>query len=220
MGVGLQALTDKRRRTSFSHVTTDAYPPAAADPPGRGGARSEGTRIAILKAAREEFALHGYERTTIRAVAAQAKIDPSMVMRYFGSKAGLFSAASTMNLRTVDLGSVPVRRRGEAFVRSFVERWERGSSSDALVILLRTAATDETVAQQLQSTLEELVTAPIAALGDLHASTRGSLIASQMLGVALCRYVVHLEPIATMPVDDLVDAVAPTIQRYLTQALG
>ena len=76
-----------------------------------------------LEAARAIFATRGYERTTIRAVAAQADIDPSMVMRYFESKAGLFAAAASA-IRVSDLGSVPARRRGELLVRHFVDRWE------------------------------------------------------------------------------------------------
>ena len=94
---------------------------------GGGGPRSEGTRRTILEAARATFATRGYEQTTIRAVAAQAGIDPSMVMRYFGSKAGLFTAASTMDLHPPDLRSVPARRRGEHLVRHFVDRWESSS---------------------------------------------------------------------------------------------
>src|ERR1700734_2791698 len=91
---------------------------------GTGGPRSEGTRRAILGAARATFAARGYEQTTIRAVAAQAGVDASMVMRYFGSKAGLFTAAVTMDLDIPDLRSVPADGRGELLVRLFVPRWE------------------------------------------------------------------------------------------------
>src|ERR1700722_1692021 len=80
---------------------------------GTGGPRSEGTRRAILGAARATFAARGYEGTTIRAVAARAEVDGSMVMRYFGSKAGVFAAAVTVDLRVADLRSVPARDRGE-----------------------------------------------------------------------------------------------------------
>src|ERR1700728_1870669 len=87
---------------------------------GTGGPRSEGTRRAILGAARATFAARGDEGTTIRAVAARAEVDGSMVMRYFGSKAGLFAAAVTMDLRVPDLRSVPARGRGELLVRHFI----------------------------------------------------------------------------------------------------
>ena len=77
--------------------------------------------------ARSAFAARGYELTTIRAVAAQAGIDASMVMRYFGSKAGLFTAAATMDLQIPDLTATPAARRGELLVRHLVERWEDGT---------------------------------------------------------------------------------------------
>src|SRR6266700_2018867 len=114
--------------------------------PGAGGPRSEGTRRTILAAARATFAARGYEQTTIRAVAAQAGIDASMVMRYFGSKAGLFTAASTAELQVPDLRAVPAGERGELLVRVFVDRWEDAARDDELILLLRTAVTSEAVA--------------------------------------------------------------------------
>ncbi|HEY3775774.1 MAG TPA: TetR family transcriptional regulator [Solirubrobacteraceae bacterium] len=185
--------------------------------PGVGGPRSEGTRRTILEAARATFATRGYEQTTIRAVAAQADIDPSMVMRYFGSKAGLFTAASTMDLHPPDLRSVPVRRRGEHIVRHFVDRWESAATDETLVFMMRTAVTNEAVAAQMQATFDELIIVPIAALGDDDAGERAALIGSQMLGLVLCRYVLRLEPFASLPIEDVVARIAPTIQRYLTQ---
>src|ERR1700733_3666733 len=105
--------------------------------PGTGGPRSEGARRAILGAARTTFAARGYEQTTIRAVATQAGVDASMVMRYFGSKAGLFTAAVTMDLDIPDLRSVPASGRGELLVRHFVSRWEDPVHDDELIALLR-----------------------------------------------------------------------------------
>lgn len=183
--------------------------------PGSGGPRSEPTRRTILEAARQAFAARGYEQTTIRAVAAQAGIDASMVMRYFGSKAGLFAAASATDLQVPDLRPVPPADRGEFIVRQFVERWERNPGDDTLVFLLRTAVTNDAVAEQLQATFNELVTHPIAALGQDHAERRGALIGTQLLGLALCRYVLHLEPIASTDTEDVIAGVAPAVQLHL-----
>jgi AcrR family transcriptional regulator len=183
---------------------------------GTGGPRSEGTRRAILGAARATFAARGYEQTTIRAVAALAGVDASMVMRYFRSKAGLFMAAVTMDLQVPDLRSVSPSRRGELLVRHFVNRWEDPDHDDELVALLRTGVTSETVARQLQAVVSQLVTEPIAALGDQQAAERGTLIAAQLLGLALCRYVLRFEPLASLPAEDVVAVVAPSVQRYLT----
>jgi AcrR family transcriptional regulator len=201
--------------TDSSHAT-----PASArqdDPvPGTGGPRSEGTRRAILGAARAMFAERGYEQTTIRAVAAQAGFDASMVMRYFKSKAGLFTAAITTNLQVPDLGSVPASRRGELLARYFVSRWEDPAHDDEMIALIRTGVTSETVAGQLQAVVGQLLTEPIAALGDERAPERATLIAAQLLGLGLCRYILRFEPLASLPADDVVAAVAPSVQRYLT----
>jgi AcrR family transcriptional regulator len=188
----------------------------ASPVPGSGGPRSERTRRAILGAARAMFAARGYEGTTIRAVAAGADVDAAMVMRYFRSKAGLFTAAVTMDLQAPDLGSVPASRRGELLVRHFIGRWEDPARDDEMIALMRTAATSETVAEQLHGVLGQLITKPIADLGDEHAAERGTFIAAQLLGMALCRYILRLEPLASLPSDDVVAAVAPSVQRYLT----
>ena len=182
---------------------------------GAGGPRSEPTRRTILEAARKTFAARGYERTTIRAVAAEAGIDPSMVMRYFGSKAGLFAAASTRNLEIPDLRRIPRAERGQFLVRHFVERWEQSPGHDTLVFLLRTAVTNDAVAGQLQANLNDLITLPLAAAGQDHAERRGSLIATQLLGLALCRYVLHLEPVASIGAEQIVADIAPVVQFYL-----
>ena len=193
---------------------------AARDVPGTGGPRSAGTRRAILAAARPAFAARGYEQTTIRAVAAAAGIDASMVMRYYGSKAGLFAAAATADLQVPDLRAVPAERWGEVLVRYLVERWEDTSRDDELILLLRTAVTSEAVAAQLQSVLTRLVTEPIAVLyggaADGRAAERSAYIGAQLLGLALCRYILRQEPLASLPAADVVAAVAPSVQRYLS----
>jgi AcrR family transcriptional regulator len=187
---------------------------------GVGGPRSEATRRAILDAARAIFASHGYEQTTIRAVAAEAGIDASMVMRYFGSKAGLFAAAASVNLEPPDLGSVPARRRGELLVRHFVDRWECNPSAASLVLQLRAGVTDDAVAEQVQTNFRRLIVAPVAALGDPDADRRSALIATQLLGLAVSRYILRNEPLASMPIEEVVANISPTIQRYLTQPIA
>jgi AcrR family transcriptional regulator len=191
--------------------------PDGGDVLGVGGPRSEGTRRTILHAARDIFATRGYEQTTVRAVAAQAGIDASMVMRYFGSKAGLFTAAATMSLEPPDLRPVPAGRRGELLVRHFVSRWEDDLGGDSTFILMRTAVTDPAVAAKMQATFDKLILGPVAALGLDDAARRAALIATQLLGLALCRYMLRLEPLASMPLDEVVFPVARTVQAYLTE---
>ena len=184
--------------------------------PGNGGPRSAATRRAILEAARSAFAAHGYDQATIRSIASTAGVDPSMVMRYFGSKAGLFTAAATTTLQAPDLSVVPVPRRGEALVRHLVERWEDAASQEELMLLLRTAATSEAVAAQLQLVLQHNIIGPVAATGAAGADERGAFIATQLLGLALCRYILRQEPLASLSVAHVVATIAPSVQRYLT----
>ncbi|HUN32480.1 MAG TPA: TetR family transcriptional regulator [Trebonia sp.] len=199
-----------------SRAAAPAAPQASAVP-GTGGPRSEGTRRAILSAARTMFAAQGYELATIRAVAARAGVDASMVMRYFGSKAGLFAAAITLDLEVPNLRAAPASRRGELLVRVFLSRWEDPTRDEEMIAMLRTAVTSESVAGQLQAIVSQLLIEPIAELGDQQAAERGTLIASQLLGLGLCRYILRFEPLASLPADDVVAAVAPSVQRYLTE---
>ena len=85
--------------------------------------RSDATRAGILRAARARFASDGYQKATIRAIAADAAIDPSMVMRYYGNKSQLFAAAVDIDLRLPEIGSLPPERLGESLVRHFLHRW-------------------------------------------------------------------------------------------------
>jgi AcrR family transcriptional regulator len=181
--------------------------------------RSEETRNAILTAARRRFADDGYERATIRAIAADAGIDPSMVMRYYGSKDGLFAAAVDVALRLPALDDLPAGRRGETLVRHFLSLWEGGRTSDVLTVLLRSAVTNEAAADRMRSVFATQVGAVIGPATE-DGPARAALVASQLLGVALCRYVVRLPEIVALDADALVAALAPTVQRYLTEPLG
>src|SRR5690349_9826613 len=93
--------------------------------------RSHDTRARILAAARPLFAEEGYEATTIRAIAAAAKADPALVVRYFGGKEGLFAEAAAFDLRIPDVASIPREALGEALVRHFLARWEGDPADDA-----------------------------------------------------------------------------------------
>ncbi len=179
--------------------------------------RSDATRSGILAAARVRFAADGYERATIRAVAADARIDPSMVMRYFGSKEGLFAAAAEFDLQLPDLASLPRASIGEAVIRHFLRLWDSG---DELQLLLRTGATNASAAERMQQIFAEQLVPGIAAIQPAgtpkaEIADRAGLAASQVLGVAMCRYVLRLPPMASMAPATMVSWLAPTLQRYL-----
>src|SRR5437764_15431836 len=105
--------------------------------------RSDATRAGILAAARGRFATDGYEKATIRAIAADAGIDPSMVMRYYGSKDGLFAAAVDIDLGLPDLGAASPGAAGELLIRRFLTIWEQPPGNELLLTLLRSAVTDD-----------------------------------------------------------------------------
>ncbi|MGK5675924.1 TetR family transcriptional regulator [Micromonospora sp. URMC 106] len=176
--------------------------------------RSDATRAAILRAARERFAADGYDRATIRAIAADARIDPSMVMRYYGSKEGLFAAAAEFDLRLPELTGVPAGRLGELLVRHFVDRWE---GDETMVALLRTAATNPAAAERMRDIFAGQLAAAAARVAPdpAEAPRRAGLVASQMLGLALTRYVLRLPPMVDADPAELVAWIAPTVQRYL-----
>ncbi len=173
------------------------------------------TRDRILAVAREHFARQGYDRTTIRAIASEAQIDPSMVMRYFGSKEELFTAAAAIDLALPDLTEVPVDDVGRTLVTHFVRMWD---SDGTLMALLRRAASDPAAAEQMRSIFATQVARAVASVcpDPSQAPRCAALAASQLLGIALGRYVLVLPPIVDMTPDEIVEWVAPTIQRYLT----
>ena len=183
--------------------------------------RSDQTRAAILAAARRRFAADGFERTTIRAIAADAGIDPSMVMRYYGSKDGLFSAAADLDLQLPDLAAVPREQLGETLVRHWVERWEGGASDELLIVVFRSAITNEAAAERLRTVFGAQVAKAIATIVDdrAEAATRAGLVSTQMLGLALCRYILRLAPVVALDLDTLLATVSDTVQRYLTGPL-
>ncbi len=179
-----------------------------------GGPRSEATRAAILAAARDRFAADGYERATIRAIAGDADIDPSLVMRYFGNKEGLFAAASTVDVRLPEVDPDGPEPPGTQLARHLVTRWEE---DDILVALLRVAVTNpagvervlEVFATQILPTVRSLTPFPE------QAQKRAALVGTQVLGLALTRYVLRMPPVTELTPEEVVAWLGPTLQRYL-----
>jgi AcrR family transcriptional regulator len=177
--------------------------------------RSEQTKQRILTAARLRFSAEGYERTTIRSVAGDAEIDPSMVMRYFGSKEGLFAAAATFDLHLPDLASLPRKERGARLAEHLLDVWGHSETGQSLVILVRTAATNEGAAARVRQIFREQVLATVAKVAPDAASVRASLISSHILGLAYCRYVVEIPEVAAMSEQLIAANLGRTLQEYL-----
>ncbi len=195
---------------------------------GRRGGRRPGessARADILEAARAAFAEHGYDRATIRDIAGRAAVDPALVMHYFGSKEALFSAALELPVRPSEVfarGMAAGRDRlGETIVRTFLEAWEPAETRVRLMAMLRSALTNEAAMGMIRDLLVREVFAPVTeALGVPDAQFRATLVGSQLVGLSMLRYIGRIEPLASASVDDLVAAVGPTVQRYLTADLG
>ncbi|MFI6933170.1 TetR family transcriptional regulator [Streptomyces sp. NPDC050287] len=177
--------------------------------------RSDATRNAILAAARERFAADGYERATIRAIAKDAAIDPSMVMRYFGNKEGLFAAAVAVDLKLPDLGSLPRQEVGRVLVNHFLDMWEE---NEVLTALLRVGVTNQDGARRMQGIFREqlLPVARQVCPDPEQAPTRAALAATQLLGLALTRYVLRFPPAVALAREEAVAWLGPTVQRYFT----
>jgi len=176
------------------------------------GRKADQTKGVILAAARERFAESGYEAATIRAIAADANIDPSMVMRYFGNKERLFAAAAEFDLRFPDLTGIERSEVGVAMASHFLTRWE---DDDALIVLLRSSTTNAEAAQRMMGIFAAQLMPAIAKLVPDDAPRRAGLIATQVLGMALCRFVLRIPPIVAMSREELIGWIGPTLQRYL-----
>lgn len=180
--------------------------------------RSDATKASILVAARERFAADGYERATIRAIATQAQIDPAMVMRYFGSKEGLFAAAAHFELGIPDLRALPQNRLGAELTRHFLGIWEK---DETFLALLRAAVTNQSAAERMQQIFLTQVVPALASVIPDRASlpTRAGLISTQFLGLALCRYALRIPPVVAMTPRQLVELLGPVVQQHLTGPL-
>jgi AcrR family transcriptional regulator len=188
---------------------------------GRRPGRS-GTREAILAAARRSFAARGYDATTIRGVAGEAGVDGALVAHYFGAKDRLFAAA-------MDLPGAPSEALAKALegdddelgariVAAFLSVWD-GAAGSPLMALLRSATASDRAASVLREFAEREIVGRLAArIGGPDAQLRASLTAAHMLGLGVARHVVGIEPVASADSAELVAAIGPRIQGYLTGA--
>ncbi|MDT7798718.1 MAG: hypothetical protein QOI78_2151 [Actinomycetota bacterium] len=180
--------------------------------PGR-SRNADATRAEILSAARERFAADGYERTTLRTVAADVGVDPAMVIRYFGSKQGLFTAAADFSLDLPDLDGVAPADLGAEILPRFLAVWDHDST---FLALLRVAMTSPEAAGKLRELFAAQVAPAFAKATPDHAHERAALLGSFLLGLATTRYVLATPGIATMPPGRLAGWAAPVIREILT----
>jgi AcrR family transcriptional regulator len=183
------------------------------------------TREAILAAARQAFAERGYDKASIRQIATSAGVDPALVHHYFGAKDQLFLAAMEAPIDPGKaIGEVVAGGLdgiGERLVRTFVTIWDSPAGTPAAA-LVRSAVSHDWSARMLREFITTQILRRVIGGLDLdpkEAPLRASLVASQLMGLIMARYIIKVEPLASASGETLVACVAPTIQRYLTGPL-
>jgi AcrR family transcriptional regulator len=187
---------------------------------------SPDTRESILDAARRLFADKGFDATTVRAIAADAGVDPAMIHHFFGTKEELFRATLQFPIDpATEIPQITAGGKdeiGERLVRTFVRLWDSpvGITGAALI---RSAMSNDWTLRLMREFLTTQILRRVVAEVDLdpkEAPLRVSLVASQLAGLAMMRYIVKLEPLASLPPEEVVAMVGPNVQRYVTGSLA
>jgi AcrR family transcriptional regulator len=187
---------------------------------------NQDTREAILAAARKAFAERGFDQTSIRAIATSAGVDPALVHHYFGTKDELFLAVvqapmdpATLLPQVVD---GPLDELPERLVRTFVSVWDHPVTGTAALAIVRSGLQHDWSARILREFLTTRILRRVIGsvpIDPAEAPLRGALVATQMIGLAMVRYVVKLEPLASADPETVVATVAPNVRRYLLEPL-
>jgi AcrR family transcriptional regulator len=187
------------------------------------------TRAEILVSARELFAERGYDGASVRQIATRAGVDPALVHHYFGTKESLFRATIDSPIDPAEvfprIWAGGVDGLGERIARTFLGIWDDPATGPAIRATMRSAVTSDLSSRLLREFFATQVVRRIIRELDLdetdeQKALRASFVASQLFGVALGRYILRFEPLASVPTDTVVAAIGPTIQRYLTADLG
>lgn len=202
---------------------TDTVPRRRGRPARDASETGPGTREKILAVARTEFAESGYDKTSVRGIAKAAGVDPALVHHYFGTKDEVFAAAVEVSFEPAlllpQLLAGGAEGLGERLARFFLGVWENPVSRAPLLAIVRSALTHEAAAKILRTFVLQRLLERIAEELDVpDRRFRAELAASQMVGIMVLRYVIQAEPLASVPTEEIVAMVAPTLQRYLTDA--
>ncbi|WP_420122730.1 TetR/AcrR family transcriptional regulator [Nakamurella sp.] len=189
--------------------------------PGRPAGDGAPTRDLVLAAARRALTDHGYTGASVRRIATAAGVDPGMIRHWFGDKAGLFRAAmepavdpDRMLAGVLDGDPGTLGRR---LLRRLLEEWDGAGAHSPMIILVRSAVSHDESTALLRTFVGEQILGRLSGVLDgPDAALRSSLVGSQLIGLAMARCIVRVEPLASAPADQVVAAVAPTLQRYLT----
>lgn len=177
------------------------------------------TRDAIAAAARRQFAELGYDRATLRGIAGEAGVDAALVVRFHGSKEALFREVMALPPAVAEaiagLADGPRATVGRRLAEAIVGMLEDPRSRSVVLGRIRSASSHPDAAALVRETVTRDVGRLVAALTDDEPETRAALVGSQIVGLALARHVVRVEPLASLPAADVVDHIAPVFQHYL-----
>jgi AcrR family transcriptional regulator len=207
-----------------------ADPPDTSPGPGarrRGGRRpgSGRSRQKIVEVARLAFSANGYAETSLRGIAREAGVDPSLIVQLFGSKAGLFAAVVEWPFDVSEVATqiqdVPAGKVGEYMARTFIGHWDRDEHRNPIVSLIYAALSDSAAAAILRDFITLNFALPVAErAGTDRPELRAALLASQLLGFGLSRYVLAFDALASAPSEELVAALGATLQHTCTGPLS
>lgn len=179
------------------------------------------SRDAVLRAAKRQFAMHGYDKTTLRVIADDARVDPSMVLYLFGSKAALFRESMKLVLPS-DLLTTELTQEGDDLgcrvVRAYLGLWEQPDTAASMASMVQSATTNSDANDAFRGFLHDyLFTAVSSTLGGgEEARLRAMLAATNLVGTAMLRYIMRVPPLSTLGVDEVVGLVGPAVHRFLT----
>ncbi|MGW7679373.1 TetR/AcrR family transcriptional regulator [Kribbella sp. NPDC054772] len=179
------------------------------------------TRGEIVAAARESFADKGFAATSLRAVARQAGVDAALVHHYFDSKDELFIEAMAIPVDPRQIAAYivdgPREETGRRIASAFLGAWESPDGQQRMKALFRSVVSSEEVARMMREGITQMIIQPVAQVLDVpDAQLRVGLVATQLVGAAVVRYLVELEPVASLDVETLIDRLAPVLQQHLT----
>ncbi|WP_329255341.1 TetR family transcriptional regulator [Streptomyces sp. NBC_01478] len=198
---------------------TDATAKRRGRPP---RTESADTRDRILTAAREEFSERGYEKTSVRGIAKAAGVDSALVHHYFGTKEQVFEASIEVAFAPATnapeaVADGPLDGVGERLTRFIFGVWENPATRKPLLAVVRSAVNNEAAAAVFRRLVVAQVLGRVAAQLDLpDAELRAELAAAQLVGTAMLRYVIKVEPLASADVEQIIVRVAPVVQGHLT----
>jgi AcrR family transcriptional regulator len=182
------------------------------------------SRDAVLRAAKQRFAVEGYEKTTLRAIARDARVDPSMVLYLFGSKEELFRASlrlimdPDMLVAALAGGHDGDPDIGTRMVRTYLRIWEGPDTAASMRAMLQSATSNSDAHEAFRDFMQNYVLTAVSGVlgGGEQARLRAMLAASNLVGTAMLRYVMEIPPLSTLSPDEVVRLIAPTVTRYLT----